>query len=116
MHTLLLMVHDMGARPEGTASRAGLAMLGLLSIVGFVPVLASSSVVVGVPRSAGADVAAPAAAWSPPEPSHQHALAVAVVEPAPVSSPAPPPPPEPAAEPAVASEVPAAAVAPAPPE
>ena len=123
MDSLLLMVHDMGARPEGTLSKAGLAALGVLSVVGFLPALASSSAVIGVQSSAGAEarteVAAPPARLSSPLPEHHVAnVAVDVLEPEP-SAPPPPPPPEPVEAPPAPDTVPEVAEAapeePAPP-
>ena len=119
MDSPLLMVHDMGARPEGTLSRAGLWVLGLMSIVGFLPVLASYSATVGVQSSAGAAPRHEVAAR--PE---VHGLAyerltaqpaIAVFEPAAAPPPAPAPAtPEPAAEPAAAPPEPEPTPAPEP--
>ena len=133
MDSTLLMVHVMGAGAEGTQSRAegtqsraectlsraGLAALGVLSIVGFLPVLASSSAVIGVQSSAGADarteVAAPPTRPSSPPPERRVAnVAVELHEPGPPPPP-PPPPPEPVAAPPAPAPGPEAAEA-VPPE
>jgi hypothetical protein len=42
----------MGARLEGSASKAGLALLGLLSAAGFVPLLVAAPTIIGDGRSA----------------------------------------------------------------
>ena len=112
----------MGARPEGTLNRAGLVALGVLSVLGFLPVLASSSVVIGVQSSASADapmeMAAPPNHPSSPPPEHHVAnVAVEVLEPepppppppvaAPEEAPPPPPGPEPVAAAPAALEPPA---------
>jgi hypothetical protein len=82
--------------------------MGLLSVAGFLPVLASSSVAIGVQSSVGAtarsEVAAPAVQGVTYERIVPPPAVIAVLEPAPPPPPTPEAPPAPVPEPAAAAE------------
>lgn len=81
----------MGARLEGSASKAGLALLGLLSAAGFVPLLVAAPTVVGSGRAAVA--MRPASSVPTPEvplgPRTEEHIVVFVPEAVPSDAPAP---------------------------